>query len=408
MFRAVTKAVLASPPTVRTVVILVAILMGWLGANWTYHAFNKPSEVLFPLDRSLNKSPAETWKQYGSLFREHATAVITPELLAALAQVEGGGNPVARTYWRWHLSWNPLEWYQPASSAVGMYQITDGTFSEATRYCIHDHMVVEDGPWHDPQSCWFNSLYQRVVPSHAIELTAAGLDRRVAQAMGTRQIGRGHSPAKAGPGCRHSPLWSRSRPCLCRTRLSTGSPPTMRRPRRASLPLTGQCNEAAVRPTGVQRQTTSARQPSLTTIALTTRMRRIFSSHRPLDWSLTAPGRGPSDFSRFYLRGAARLSFPARIEGAHSDRAASASKKDGLAVPRPTLLSVRVARAQETNRLPSHTPFRTRLPTLLGWPGRSSIARVERAPSERARSASRRTTRLPCLPSIRRTSSPPP
>jgi hypothetical protein len=30
-----------------------------------------------------------------------------------------------------------------------------------------------------------------------------------------------------------------------------------------------------------------------------------------------------------------------------------------------------------------------------GWPGRSSIARVERTPSERARSASRRTTRLP-------------
>jgi len=189
MFRKVTKAVLASPPTVRTVVILAAILICWLGANWTYHTFNKPSEVFFPLDRSLNKSPAETWKQYGSLFREHATAVITPELLAALAQVEGGGNPVARTYWRWHLSWNPLDWYQPASSAVGMYQITDGTFQEATRYCIHDHMVVEDGPWHDPQSCWFNSLYQRVVPSHAIELTAAGLDRRVAQTVGTRQIG---------------------------------------------------------------------------------------------------------------------------------------------------------------------------------------------------------------------------
>ena len=70
MFRAVRKAVLASPPTVRTVVILAAILMCWLGVNWTYHAFNKPSEVLFPLDRSLNKSPAETWKQYGSLFRE--------------------------------------------------------------------------------------------------------------------------------------------------------------------------------------------------------------------------------------------------------------------------------------------------------------------------------------------------
>ena len=40
-------------------------------------------------------------------------------------------------------------------------------------------------------------------------------------------------------------------------------------------------------------------------------------------------------FSHFPLGGAARLSFTARIEGAHSDRAASASKKDGLAAPFP-------------------------------------------------------------------------
>ena len=38
-------------------------------------------------------------------------------------------------------------------------------------------------------------------------------------------------------------------------------------------------------------------------------------------------------------------------------------------------------------------------PISKGWPGRSSIARVERAPSERARSASKRTTRLP-FPSL--------
>ena len=43
----------------------------------------------------------------------------------------------------------------------------------------------------------------------------------------------------------------------------------------------------------------------------------------------------PIDFPHSALRGAARLSFTARIEGAHSDRAASASKKDGLAVPLP-------------------------------------------------------------------------
>jgi hypothetical protein len=187
--RAFMRAVLASPPLIRAVAIPALLLLLWLGVNWAYHTFNKPTEILFPFDHSLNKRPVETWRQYKSLFHEHATAVITPEFLAALAQVEGGGNPVARTYWEWQLSWNPLELYQPASTAVGMYQITNGTFREATRYCIHDHVVVETGPWHDLRSCWFNSLYTRVVPSHAIELTAALLDRQVTQTIGTRRIG---------------------------------------------------------------------------------------------------------------------------------------------------------------------------------------------------------------------------
>ncbi|TMQ28893.1 MAG: lytic transglycosylase domain-containing protein [Nitrospirae bacterium] len=182
------RAVLASPPTVRAVVISVLIFLPWLGVNWAYHAYYKPTEILFPLAHSLDKRPAETWNEYGSLFREHSTSIITPELLAALAQVEGGGNPVARTYWRWRLTRNPLGLYQPASSAVGMYQITDGTFREAKRYCIHDHVVIQDGPWQDMKSCWFNSLYSRVVPSHAIELTAALLDRNVASALTHRRL----------------------------------------------------------------------------------------------------------------------------------------------------------------------------------------------------------------------------
>jgi hypothetical protein len=70
-----------------------------------------------------------------------------------------------------------------------MYQITNSTFREAKRYCIHDHKVVEDGPWHDVNSCWFNSLYTRVAPSHAIELTAAQLDRAVARVIGKRKSG---------------------------------------------------------------------------------------------------------------------------------------------------------------------------------------------------------------------------
>lgn len=190
VLRAVMRAVLALSPIIRVGVIAALLLLLGLGVNWAYQTFHKPTEIFFPLDQSLNKHPVETWKEYESLFREHATTTITPEFLAALAQVEGAGNPAARTYWRWEWTWNPLEWYRPASSAVGMFQITDGTFSEAKRYCIHDHMVVEEGPWHDLHSCWFNSLYTRVMPSHAIELTAALLDRQVIQIIGPRRIGK--------------------------------------------------------------------------------------------------------------------------------------------------------------------------------------------------------------------------
>ena len=122
--------------------------------------------------------PAATWAEYGPLFREYSTAAVTPELLAALAQVEGAGNPLARTYWRWRLTWNPLAIYAPASSAVGMYQMTDATFAAARQACIRDHAVTDD--------CWFTGLYSRVLPSHAIELAAVSLDRQVAAILAQR------------------------------------------------------------------------------------------------------------------------------------------------------------------------------------------------------------------------------
>jgi hypothetical protein len=177
------RALRAAPLAIQIVLGAVLVVTAWAGMNWTVQVVRKPAEVFFPVSGSLVKSPAQTWREYGPLFAEHSTAVITPELLAALAQVEGGGNPMARTYWRWRLSWNPFEVYRPASSAVGMFQITDGTFAEARRYCIHDRIVVEDGNWYDPRSCWFNALYTRVVPGHAAEMTAALLDRTVARIL---------------------------------------------------------------------------------------------------------------------------------------------------------------------------------------------------------------------------------
>jgi hypothetical protein len=171
----------------QTLIVLAMAAILWLAVNWVYQVVRKPSELFFPVSGTLNKTPTETWRQYAPLFQKYSTNVISPELLAALAQVEGSGNPVVRTYWRWSWRWTfnpkPFDVYRPASSAVGMYQITDGTFAEARRYCIHDHAVAEDGPWNDWKSCWFNRLYTRVIPSHAVELTAAHLDRSVASIM---------------------------------------------------------------------------------------------------------------------------------------------------------------------------------------------------------------------------------
>ena len=151
---------------------MVMVLAVFSATNAVYQVIRKPTELFFPVSRAFDKMPAEIWRQYGALFREYSTRSITPELLAALAQVESNGNPVARTYWRWRLTWNPLAIYKPASSAVGMYQMTDAAFAEARHYCIRQHAVVDEG-------CWFNSLYTRIVPRNAIELTAVFLERNV-------------------------------------------------------------------------------------------------------------------------------------------------------------------------------------------------------------------------------------
>jgi hypothetical protein len=168
----------------------VLTIGGFFGINWIYQVVRKPGELFAPISASFSKSPESTWQSYGPLFQKHSTSILSPEFLAALAQVEGSGNPIARTYWRWQWSWNPFDIYRPASSALGMFQITDGTFTETRKYCIRDHEVVSDGPWYDLGSCWFNSFYIRTLPSHSSEMTAAYLHRSVDNALAGRRNAR--------------------------------------------------------------------------------------------------------------------------------------------------------------------------------------------------------------------------
>lgn len=172
-----------SPPLIKWPIVGAVAIALFFALNWTVQVIQKPTELFFPISGALRRTPTQTWSAYSDSFRENSTEIITPDFLAALAQVEASGNPIARTYWRWSNSLNPFEVYRPASSAVGMYQFSDGTFAEARKYCIQDHRVVSDGPWDDVDSCWFNWLYTRVLPSHSIELASAYLDVKVRQAL---------------------------------------------------------------------------------------------------------------------------------------------------------------------------------------------------------------------------------
>jgi Transglycosylase SLT domain len=168
---------LARLPRAIQIALAIAILLPLLAlTNFVYHVVRKPTELFFFVGHRLDKEPAETWRQYGALFRTYSTSAITPELLAALAQIESSGNPVDRTYWRWRWSFNPFAIYQPASSAVGLFQTLDATAAEAARFCIREHAVADSG-------CGFAHLAIRAIPSHATELASVYLDRNVASVL---------------------------------------------------------------------------------------------------------------------------------------------------------------------------------------------------------------------------------
>ncbi len=172
------RGVTSVPPPLLTAALLVLLAIGLVAANAAHWVIRKPTELLLPVAGALVKTPAETWRSYAPLFRRYSTAAITPELLAALAQVESAGNPAAQTYWRWNPEAPDLFGiYRPASSSVGMYQMTDPAYADARRYCIRDHAVVA-------APCGSDGLQLRVVPGDAVELTAVFLDRGVAAALG--------------------------------------------------------------------------------------------------------------------------------------------------------------------------------------------------------------------------------
>lgn len=142
-------------------------------ANWVYQVWRKPSEIIGLFEDGFRKGPRETWGTYAPVFRGKSTNIMTPDLLAALAQVESNGNPIARTYWKFRWTTDVTRLFAPASSAAGMFQITQGTFDEAKMFCVRDGRAVRVGV--DVDADCGVTMYSRLLPAHAIEMTAARL-----------------------------------------------------------------------------------------------------------------------------------------------------------------------------------------------------------------------------------------
>jgi hypothetical protein len=166
-------------------------VVGCLGFtfNLAYQVFRKPTELVGLFDSRFHKTPDETWKAYGPTFEAKATPILTPELLAALAQVETNGNPIARTYWKWTWTSDLARLYAPASSAAGLFQMTEGTFREAQHFCVVQGQARRAEQLED---C--GALRSRLIPAHAIEMTAARLQWHVERILA---LLRGHKQKAA-------------------------------------------------------------------------------------------------------------------------------------------------------------------------------------------------------------------
>ena len=167
----------AAPRAVR-IVCLAALVLADLADNLVYHVARKPTSCSF-VGGALDKEPIETLRRYEPLFRTYSTSTITPELLAAFAQVEA---PAIR--WRAPTGADdspaiPFAVYSPLERSG---HVPDdrcslrrgGTLLYPGERCRKYRLRV-----HWP-------LYPRV-PSHAIELPAVYLDRNVAAVLAARQ-----------------------------------------------------------------------------------------------------------------------------------------------------------------------------------------------------------------------------
>ena len=168
---------LARAPRAVRIAGVVAILLAVVAlTNLVYQVIHKPTELFVFVGHRLDKEPAETWRQYGALFRTYSTATITPELLAALAQVESSGQSGGA-----HL----------LALAMELQSFRDLPARLQRRRPLPDdrcglrrgRAVLYPGERGHGYRLRVHRPYIRAIPSHAIELASVYLDRNVAEVL---------------------------------------------------------------------------------------------------------------------------------------------------------------------------------------------------------------------------------
>ena len=184
------RALRRRSPSVQIAIGFAVTLVIWAAVNGVYQVVRKPTELFFPVSGTLYKRPAETWRAYA---RDLPQALDARDQRGVSRGARAGGGLGQPD--RAHLLALEVELRSARGVSPGVER---GRHVPDHRRHVRAgapllrprHVVVEDGPWYAWRSCWFNWLYFRVVPSHAVELTSAYLDRAVAGTLARHGIRR--------------------------------------------------------------------------------------------------------------------------------------------------------------------------------------------------------------------------
>ena len=87
------RTFLRAPKAVQALSAVVCAVALWFALNWIYQVVRKPSELFFPVSGTLNKTPPETWRQYGPLFEQYSTQRDLPRAARRACAGRGLGQP---------------------------------------------------------------------------------------------------------------------------------------------------------------------------------------------------------------------------------------------------------------------------------------------------------------------------